>query len=242
MARGWINSTRPNIKYGQAAEKPAWLNWELWQGPAPEMEYKDNIVHYNWHWFWHWGTGELGNNGIHALDVCRWGLGVDCPQVVTCGGGKFHFDDDQQTPDTQLATYNFGDKLISWEHRTWNKRGFEGELFGIVFYGEKGNCVITKDIVFYNMEGKEESRLKSAGGESEHLSNFLGCIREPSKKLNAEIEEGVKSTLLCHLGNIAYRTGHTLHLNAEARKIVNDPQATALWKREYRPGWEPKVS
>jgi predicted dehydrogenase len=241
FARGWINSTRPNIGYGKAAAKPAWLNWELWQGPAPEREYKDNIVHYNWHWFWHWGTGELGNNGIHMLDVCRWGLGVDSPQIVTCGGGKFHFDDDQQTPDTQLATFNFGDKAIAWEHRTWNKRGFEGELSGVVFYGEKGNLVMTKDLTFYNMEGKEQSKLKMEGGEKEHLANFLACIRDRNQKLNQEIEEGVKSTLLCHLGNIAYRTGHTVHFHPDDKKIVNDPDALALWSREYRPGWEPKV-
>jgi predicted dehydrogenase len=241
FSRGWINSTRPNIGYGKPAEKPAWLNWELWQGPAPEREYKDNIIHYNWHWFWHWGTGELGNNGIHALDICRWGLGVDYPQVVTCGGGKFHFDDDQETPDTQLATFNFGDKAIAWEHRTWNKRGFEGELFGSVFYGEKGNVVMTKDIVFYNMEGKEQSRLKIEGGEKEHFADFLACIRDRNQKPHAEIEEGVKSTLLCHLGNIAYRTGHTVHFHPDDKKIVNDPDALALWGREYRSGWEPKV-
>ncbi len=241
FARGWINSTRPNIGYGKAAEKPAWLDWELWQGPAPDKEYKDNYIHYNWHWFWHWGTGELGNNGIHALDVCRWGLGVDYPQVVTCGGGKFHFEDDQQTPDTQLATFNFGDKCISWEHRTWNKRGFEGEMFGVVFYGEKGNAVFTKDITFYDMGGKELSKLPIKGGEPEHLTNFLACIRDRSQKLNQEIESGVKSTLLCHLGNIAYRTGHTVHFHPDEKKIVNDREASALWGREYRKGWEPKV-
>lgn len=241
FARGWINSTRPNIGYGKPAPKPEWLNWELWQGPAPEKEYHDNYVHYNWHWFWHWGTGELGNNGIHALDVCRWGLGVDYPQVITCGGGKFHFDDDQQTPDTQLATFNFGDKAITWEHRTWNKRGFEGEAFGIVFYGEKGNLVITKNLTFYDMNGKELSQVKSKGSDSDHYANFLECIRDRSKKPNAEIEEGFKSTLLCHLGNIAYRTGHTVHFHPDDKKIVNDPEAAALWAREYRPGWEPKV-
>src|SRR5690606_6819673 len=93
MARGWINSTRPNIGYGKPADVPENLNYELWQGPAPDRPYQDNLIHYNWHWFWHWGTGELGNNGIHALDVCRWGLRVDCPIQVTCGGGKFHFKD-----------------------------------------------------------------------------------------------------------------------------------------------------
>ena len=242
FARGWINSTRPSIGHGKKAEVPEYLNFELWQGPAPDKEYRDNIVHYHWHWFWHWGTGELGNNGIHALDVCRWGLDVDCPTTVTCGGGKFHFEDDQETPDTQIATYNFGDKAINWEHRTWNKRGFEGESFGIVFYGEKQNMVITRKITIYDMNGKQLEEIPIKGGESEHLANFLDGVRSDGQTdLNAPIDEGVKSTLLCHLGNIAYRTGHTLHLDAEKRQIVGDSQATALWGREYRKGWEPKV-
>ena len=241
FARGWINSTRPNIGRGKPAEVPKWLDYELWQGPAPEREFRDNIIHYNWHWFWHWGTGELGNNGIHALDVCRWGLGVDYPQRVTCGGGKFHFDDDQETPDTQLATYNFGDKAIAWEHRTWHKRGFEGELFGITFYGEKGAMVVTgKEVTFYDMGGKELEKVPMAGGEKEHLTNFMQGIRSGAA-LNQEIEEGVKSTLLCHLGNIAYRTGHTVDFDPQKREIIKDQDAQALWTREYRKGWEPKV-
>ncbi|MGH7134731.1 MAG: Gfo/Idh/MocA family protein, partial [Pirellulales bacterium] len=143
LARGWINSTRPSIGHGKEAPVPAYLDYSLWQGPAPERPYRDNLIHYNWHWFWNWGTGELGNNGIHALDVCRWGLEVDYPSSVVCGGGRFHFDDDQETPDTQIVTYNFGNKAINWEHRTWSKRGFEGDTFGVVFYGEAGSMVVT---------------------------------------------------------------------------------------------------
>jgi predicted dehydrogenase len=240
FARGWINSTRPNIGYGKPAPVPEYLDYTLWQGPAPDVEFRDNIVHYNWHWFWHWGTGELGNNGIHALDVCRWGLEVDYPKTVTCGGGKFHFDDDQQTPDTQIVTYNFGDKAINWEHRTWNKRGFEGETFGIVFYGEKRNMVITRNITIYDMGGKELEKLPVKTGDSEHFNNFLSCVRS-GERPNSDIEEGVKSTLLCHLGNIAYRTGQTVNFDPQQKKIVDNPEQTKLWSRQYRPGWEPKV-
>ena len=241
FARGWINSTRPSIGHGKPAPVPAYLDFDLWQGPAPEREFRDNLVHYNWHWFWHYGTGECGNNGVHALDICRWGLGVDYPQRVTCGGGKFHFDDDQETPDTQLATFNFGDKAIAWEHRTWSLRGFEGEQFGVTFYGEKGSMVMaSNNVFFYDMKGKELDKVPITGGESEHLTNFLEGIRS-GKPLNQEIESGVKTTMLCLLGNIAYRTGHTLDLDPATHQIVNDPAATALWRREYRKGWEPKV-
>lgn len=241
FARGWITSTRPNIGHGKVIPVPSYLDYELWQGPAPERPYRDNVVHYNWHWFWVWGTGELGNNGIHALDVCRWGLQVEYPSLVTCGGGKFFFDDDQETPDTQIATFNFGDKAITWEHRTWNKRGFEGSTFGIVFYGDKGSMALATDkYVIYDMNDKPlaEGGLDSSDGT--HIANFLDCIRT-GKKPNAEIAEGVASTALCNLGNIAYRTGHTIKFDPQKREIIGDDEAKALWGREYRPGWEPKV-
>lgn len=241
FARGWINSTRPSIGHGKEAAVPAELDYDLWQGPAPERPYRDNLIHYNWHWFWNWGTGELGNNGIHALDVCRWGLGVDSPRSVVCGGGRFHFDDDQETPDTQIVTYNFGDKAINWEHRTWNRRGFEGEAFGVVFYGEAGSMVIVgSGYKIYDTRGKAVSEGEIKTSDGSHIGNFLSCIRE-SGRPNAEIEEGVKSTNLCHLGNIAYRTGRTVKFDPDATRIIGDDEQIALWSREYRKGWEPNV-
>jgi predicted dehydrogenase len=241
LARGWINSIRPSIGHGKPAAVPAHLDYSLWQGPAPERPYVDNLIHYQWHWFWNWGTGELGNNGIHALDLCRWGLGVDYPRQVVCSGGKFHFDDDQETPDTQLATYSFGDKAITWEHRTWSKRGFEDDSFGAAFYGEAGTMVIgSKQIIVYDTNGKQIDKTSCSFPTEPHAANFLAGIRS-GEKLNSEIEEGVKSTALCHLGNIAYRSGRTVNFDPATRQIIGDAEQTALWGREYRPGWEPKV-
>jgi predicted dehydrogenase len=241
FARGWIDSQRPTIGRGKPAPVPSHLNYELWQGPAPDRPYHDNLIHYHWHWFWHWGTGELGNNGIHALDVCRWGLGVDYPEHVVCGGGRYHFDDDQETPDTQLATFHFGDKAIHWEHRTWNKRGFEGESFGIAFYGELGSLVIAgKGYKVFDAEGKLLAEGNSNYNDADHIGDFLACIKS-GERSKADIEEGVKSTTLCHLGNIAYRTGRTVKFDPAARQIVGDEEAAKLWSREYRPGWEPRV-
>jgi predicted dehydrogenase len=241
FARGWINSTRPSIGHGKQADVPAYLDYDLWQGPAPERPYRDNLIHYNWHWFWHWGTGELGNNGIHSLDVCRWGLQVDYPQTVVCGGGRFHFDDDQETPDTQIVTLNFGDKAINWEHRTWSRRGFEGDSFGVVFYGEEASLVFTgSGYKVYDMAGQQTAQGEVRTDDASHIGNFLTCIRE-GQRPNAEIEEGVKSTALCHLGNIAYRTGRTVKFDPQAKRIVGDDEQIGLWSREYRPGWEPVV-
>lgn len=241
FSRGWITSVRPAIGRGQTTQPPAHLNYELWQGPAPEQAYRDNVVHYHWHWFWHWGTGELGNNGIHALDLCRWGLGVEYPTSAVCGGGKFHFDDDQETPDTQLATYHFGDKAIHWEHRTWQKRGIDGANWGATFYGEQGTLALTTDrYVVYDAEERPIAESALNTGESEHQVDFLDCIRGGGTP-HSEIEEGVKSTFLCHAGNIAYRSRQTVNLDPTTHQIVDNPQQQALWAREYRPGWEPVV-
>ena len=241
FSRGWYNNTRASIGHGKAAPAPDWLDYELWQGPAPERPFRDNLVHYNWHWFWHWGTGELGNNGIHALDVCRWGLGVDYPMRVTSGGGKYRFDDDQETPDTQTVTFDFGDKSITWEGRSWHPRGFEGSAFGIAFYGEKGTMVIDgANYTVFDFKGEEIDKGGEKGGDAKHYQNFIECIRS-GKKPSADIEEGHKSTLLCHLGNIAWRTGRTLHCDPKDGRILDDAKAQALWGREYRKGWEPKV-
>ncbi len=250
FARGWINSQRPNIGHGKEAPAPAWLDYKLWQGPAPEQPYRDNVVHYNWHWFWNWGTGEIGNNGIHALDVCRWGLDVGLPNRVTCSGGKMFFDDDQQTPDTQIATFVYAadeangsplDRAIHWEHRTWHRRGFEGETFGIQFYGDRGSLMISsKDYRVFDMQGKQLKQQSLTRGEFEHLHDFLDSVRS-DRKPNADVQTGVDSALLCHLGNIAYRTGTTVDFNPTDRRIVNNTAAEKLWKREYRQGWEPQV-
>jgi len=242
FSRGWYNADRKSIGHGKEAPVPDYLDFDLWQGPAPERPYRDNLVHYNWHWFWHWGTGECGNNGIHSLDVCRWGLGVDFPRRVTSGGGKYFFDDDQETPDTQVVTYDFGDKALVWEGRNWSRHGFEGSTFGITFDGDKGSLVLDgSSYKILDPAGKVlVHETKGFQGHDPHLKNFLAAIRT-GEKLNAEIAEGHKSTLLCQLGNIAYRTGHTLNLDPTNGHVQDDPAAAQLWGREYRPGWQPRV-
>ncbi|MBI3192132.1 MAG: Gfo/Idh/MocA family oxidoreductase, partial [Pedosphaera parvula] len=241
FSRGWYNNQRPSIGHGKPAPVPAWLDYDLWQGPAPAREFRDNVLHYNWHWFWHWGTGELGNNGIHALDICRWGLGVDYPLRVTAGGGKYRHDDDQETPDTHVVTWDFGDKSITYEGRSWHRRGFEGSMFGIAFYGECGTIAIDgSGYKVYDAQDRLTGEQTGSGSDAPHLKNFLDCIRSGQRPA-ADIEDGHKSTLLCHLGNIAYRTGHTLHLDSKTRRITGDPAASALWGRDYRKGWQPKV-
>lgn len=239
-ARTAYNNARASIGRGKQAPVPSHIDYSLWQGPAPERPYVDNLVHYNWHWRWHWGGGELANNGIHALDVARWGLGVDYPQRVTCNGGRYHFEDDQETPDTGAAVFDFGQQGAAWDCSSCNPRKHENLAF-VSFYGSSGSLTQSGNgYKIFDDKGKEIASGSGPGGDKVHIENFLDSIRGRATP-NSEIAQGQKSTLLCHLGNIAYRVGRTLYIDKENGRIVNDHEAQKLWAREYRPGWEPKV-
>jgi predicted dehydrogenase len=230
FARTCIAGNRPSI--GRKADEPVpkGVDYDLWLGPAPQRPFNPNRFHYQWHWNWDYGTGELGNNGIHALDTARWVLGLDAPLRVTSGGGKYFYDDDQQTPDTQVVTYDFDNTCLVWEHRIWSKTGFEGESFGVVLYGEKGTLIFDKK-GWHVVDGVEASD-KASDLERPHLRNFLDCVKD-GKRPNADIEEGHKSTRLCHLGNIALRTGRTLRFDARTESL-DDAEANKLLGRTYR--------
>lgn len=230
MARSWIHQVRKPIGHGTPGPVPEGVDYAMWQGPAPDRPFMANRFHYNWHWFWNWGTGELGNNGIHGLDIARWGLGVDAPLRVTSGGGKYVFDDDQEVPDTQIVTWEFPETCLVWEHRMWSKHGTEGSGFGIAFYGDKGTLLI--DDKGWRVEEGKEAGGKPKGNISEHIANFLSCVKSREKP-NAEIEIGHLSTRLCHMGNIAHRVGRKLTFDAATESFANDPEANKLLSREY---------
>lgn len=240
--RAWYASARGSIGKGEPAKVPSNIDYELWQGPAPRKPYLSNVVHYNWHWRWHWGNGELGNNGVHTLDLCRWGAQVDFPTQVTSSGGRYHWDDDQETPDTHTVSFEFGGKCqITWQGLSCNRHraGF------VTFYGDKGTLDVDSggNYKLYDRGDKVVDERTGAKYTNEwHIDNFLEAIRDDKPlELAAEIAEGHKSTLLCHLGNIAQRVGRTLHCDPQNGHISDDKEAMALWGREYEPGWEPKV-
>ena len=255
FARGWYANTRASIGVGKAAPVPAGLDYELWQGPAPRREYKDNLIHYNWHWFWNWGTSEACNNGTHEIDVMRWAMGVTYPTKVESGGGRYHFKDDWECADTQTASFEFeGNKSFIWEGRSCNGFLTEGLARGITFHGENGSVLVDDDsYTVFDLKGKtvkkvgggpaEQSTTNTTGPgdrlDSVHLVNFLDSVRS-RKAPNAEIEEGHRSVLLCHLANVAYRVGHTLRTDPKNGHILDDAKAQALWGRTYEPGWEPE--
>ncbi len=243
LAQSWYLNNRPTIGRGKEAAAPAGLDYDLWQGPAPRRPFHTNYLHYNWHWFWHWGNGELGNNGIHMLDLCRWGLGVDFPLRVMSAGGRYRFQDDQETPDTHLVAFDFpGRKTITWEGLSCNRLP-AGKGADVMFVGDNGTLVIDgHGYKVFDPAGKELRQVEAADRniDNAHIRSLLDAVRG-NGRLTSAIEEGHKSTLLCHLGNIAQRVGRALECDSRDGHIVGDKQAMSYWTREYAKGWEPQA-
>ncbi len=243
-SRSWYANLRGPIGDAKPAKVPDHINYELWQGPAPRQPFVSNRLHYNWHWVWHYGNGELGNNGVHSIDLSRWGLGVDYPRRVTSSGGRYWFKDAQQTPDTHLISFEFdGGKQIMWEGLSCNRHGIDGETFGVSFHGTNGSLTMGSwGYTLRDKRDKEVRTLKGEAADARHIANFIDAVRhDDPARLASEIEEGHKTTLLCHLGNIAHRTGTALECDTTNGHISNSAEAAALWRREYEPGWEPRV-
>jgi predicted dehydrogenase len=256
FAKTWYTNNRASIGIGKETAVPAWLNYDLWQGPAPRKAYKDNLIHYNWHWFWHWGTGEALNNGTHMIDLARWGLNVEYPTKVNSTGGRFMYQDDWQTPDTQVINLEFENKsMISWEGRSCNGKSIEANSVGIIFYAEQGSMVIESGNSYkiYDLKNNLVKEVKnnftvdarnlsdpSQNLDALHILNFFDGIRLGTK-LNSDIVSGHQSTLLVQLGNISQRVGRSLAINPTNGHILNDKAAMKFWSREYEKGWEPKI-
>jgi predicted dehydrogenase len=257
FAKTWYTNTRKS-NFLKPGTVPTWLDYDLWQGPAPRAPYQDGLIHYNWHWFWNYGTGEALNNGTHEVDVARWGLGVDYPIRVTSVGGRYHYQDDWQTPDTQIITMDYPGRVsLMWECRSSNGRSIEGSDRGIIFYGEKGSLDTGNDSYkVYDNDGKLIKDVKSLiveapidgrntaspslGMDSLHMADFMDAIRN-NRRPNCDVEDGHKSIMGMQLGNVAWRLGRDLKLNPKNGHILNDPEAQKLWGRTYEKGWEPKV-
>ncbi len=237
-ARTWVGGSRPSIGHAKDADVPKGVDYDLWLGPAPRRAFNENRFHYRWHWNWDYGTGELGNNGIHALDRLRWLLNLDAPTRIVAAGGKLFYDDDQQTPDTLTVAYDFPNCLVTWEHRVWSR----GTGNGAVLYGERGTLVFDRE--GWHVENGIEAADKgdvdppSRPDGTIHQRNFIDCVKNSSgmnvRRPNADIEEGHKSTRLCHLGNIAFRTGRAIRFDERTETCINDAEANRLLTRAYR--------
>jgi predicted dehydrogenase len=252
-AKAWYANTRKSIGTGKVVSVPAVLDWDLWQGPAPREEYRDNVQPYNWHWFRTWGTGEALNNGTHEVDVCRWLLGVNLPTRVTAFGGRYQFKDDWQFYDTLVTSFEYPDKLISWVGRSCNGAKEHGRDRGVEILGTEGSLFIDSGgYEIYDLKGNKTGDFKEgqAAASSDltgadtmtdlHFANFIAGIRT-GEKLNQPIESGNVSVTILQLSNIAWEVQRELLLNPEDGHILHDPEAMKLWARKYEPGWAPRV-
>lgn len=242
MAKVWNVQQRRNIGHKADEPLPAGLDYDIWTGPLPPLPFNRNRFHSTVNWHWHYGCGDIGNDGVHELDIARRALNVGLPKSVSGMGKKLYFDDDQQTPDTMNITYDYGDKLIQFEQRLWNPYGLETCDNGVAVYGDKAVAQ------FGHFRGKEwgfrvydeknnlvhEDQHDGSSVDAPHARNFLDCVKSRQKPM-VEIEEGHLSTSLAHLGNIVARTGRTIRVVNEA--IDSDHEANALVSREYREHW-----
>ncbi|MDO5977939.1 Gfo/Idh/MocA family oxidoreductase [Flavivirga spongiicola] len=250
----YYSNNRESIGIGNKIDVPKTLDWELWQGPAPRKDYKDNIHPYNWHWFRNWGTGEIHNNGTHEIDICRWALGVNLPESIASFGGKYTYKDDWEFVDNQQVTYKFeNEKFITW---TGHSRGImkpERPGRGVTIYGSEGSIQLDRNFYkLFDLQGnpiKEEleksasatTNTRGIGGlDVDHVGNFFDAIRK-DKNLNSDIQDASISTMLCHLGNMAQDVGETLKIDSKTGKVLNNDKAMTHWKRDYQQGWEPKL-
>jgi predicted dehydrogenase len=256
FGKSWYFNDRQSIGTGKVAAVPEWLDWDLWQGPAPRTVFKDNIVHYNWHWFWHWGTAESLNNGTHMIDLLCWGMNVKYPTKVSSIGGRYYYQDDWETPDTQKVIMEFGDEAsMLWEGYSCSGRHVDNSSVGAIFYGDKGSLYISGGNDYKILDKRNNVIKEVASGiaidpqnrvspaqqlDIIHIVNFFDAIQNGTP-LRSNIEDGHKCTLLMQLANISLRTGRTLDINPADGRIINDNDAQRYWSRSYEPGWEPRI-
>jgi len=253
-AKAWYSNVRKSIGFGKPAPVPAQLDWDLWQGPVPRKEYTDNIQPYNWHWFRDYGTGEALNNGTHEVDVCRWALDVDFPERVTSSGGRYQFKDDWQFYDTLVTSFEYPDKVLSWEGKCCQGMKFYGRDRGSTIMGTEGTVLVDRGgYEIYDLHGKMTSEFKVGKSSSSddlvgadsmtdaHFRNFIAGVQK-GEKLNAPVAVGNVAVTMLQLSNIAWEVNRELHLDTTNGKIKNDPEAMKGWGREYEKGWEPRLT
>jgi predicted dehydrogenase len=250
FGRAWYCNTRKSIGIGKEVAVPEHLDWELWQGPAPRRPYKDNIHPYNWHWFWHWGTGETLNNGTHEVDLCRWAMGVGYPRRISATGGRYHFHDDWEFYDTLETSYEYDDAMITWEGMSCQGRQTEGRGRGAAIHGTKGSVVMDRSgYQVFSLDNKKldeyssgaaspTSDLRSTDTMTDlHFQNLVNAIRD-REALRSPIHEGNVAVTMLQLSNIAWKVNRSLRIDPSNGRVLDDPEASALCRREYEKGWE----
>jgi predicted dehydrogenase len=248
MVKAINNQRRRRVEPQPDGPVPAGVDYDLWLGPGKKQAFNRNRFHGTWHWTWEYGTGDIGNDGIHQIDIGRWALGLKAPNAVSCSAAKLGSRGDaQETPDAMVVTWEYDDLLFVFEQRDFTPYRMPGHRIDNdnIFYGTEGFLMIDRNgyRVFHKKDKPGPAFESKSPEPATHYENFVTCIKtRHSDELIADIEEGHLSALLCHLGNISYRTGRRLIFDSESETFPNQPEANALLGREYRAGFElPKV-
>jgi predicted dehydrogenase len=254
-AKAWYSNTRQSIGLGKVVAVPENLDWDLWQGPAPREQYRDNLHPYNWHWFRTWGTGEALNNGTHQVDVCVWALGVSFPEKVAASGGRYQWKDDWQFYDTLATNFKYSDKMIDWEGRSCQGMKLYERDSGSTILGTTGTVLVDRQgYEIYDWQGTKTSEFKVSNAASAsssdlvgadtmtnlHFANFIAAIRS-GIPLHAPIAEGNVPVTMLQLSNIAWSVQRELSLDTLNGKVKNDSEAMEMWGRQYEKGWAPTI-
>jgi predicted dehydrogenase len=240
FGKAWETARNGDVHLAEDGDPPTGLDYEIWQGPAPERKYNRSIVDGAWRWLFDYGTGDLGNDGVHRIDYCRALMGLDgMPEAISCSGGKFFFQDDQEWPDTMLVSYDYPGKVLQYEMRLWSRPELFGAGEGAAIYGENGWMLVTNSsFKVYDAAGKVVKEGSSDVGQQAHIRNFLDAMKSRSRdSLNQELYSGHVSTVMCHAGNIAWRTGKKLRFDAQS-ETFDDEEANKHLGREHRKGFE----
>lgn len=249
VCKAWNIQKRRNIGHGSPGTPPPELDYDLWVGPAPMVPYQENCVE-GWHWRYDFGTGGIGNDGIHDVDYARWGLGVETqPSLISSGGGKYFFDDDQEFADTQLTTFEYpGDgkpgnkRMLVYEQRLWsdNRPCAYNVDSGVEYYGTGGRMFLSRrgkiDVRDEENEPKEVKISLGSQDTDAHIADFVNAIRTGGKP-RGDVEKGHLTASLCHLGNLSSRLGRSIRFDPKTEKVLGDPEADALVGRKYRKHW-----
>jgi len=234
LAYGLCYKRRKQIGPRGKYDVPASVDYKTWLGPAPEAPLTRPRFHYDWHWQWAYGNGDLGNQGIHQMDIARWGLGVEgLGEGVVSYGGRLGYVDAGETANTQVNIHDYGKKRLVFEVRGLETRPYKGANVGVIFVGSKGYVVLTSYTrgAAFSPDGKLITKF-DGGKEREHYANFVNAVRSRKiEDLHADIEQGHLSSALCHLGNVSYRLGSEATLEAAGDRLSGDKEAAETFER-----------
>jgi predicted dehydrogenase len=231
VARGLCYKRRGSIGIRPAGSPPNEVDFNLWLGPAPQQRFHANLVHYNWHWFWDFGNGDIGNQGVHQMDIARWAIpNATLPRSVVCLGGRFGYTDQGETPNTQVAVFDYGQTQLIFEVRGLPTDPFQGQGVGNIFHLEEGTIAGTQFIPRGRTLAEPLPRVDAiprGPGGNDHFANFIAAVRSRRREdLNADILDGHYSSALCHLANISYRLGRQEPFQPRTRAFGNNQAAT----------------